>query len=157
MAIRSRGRAIYIYIYRFQKRREEERTVAVVERSGSAIRANVAAWNAYDNEAWAITRRGQRAGRDDVEPIETLRPDTKKVEGEEPDNRHRGAASYALAYVSRFCPALGRAALCLSALTFSPPRRRRKSRFARGTPAQTGARPPPTCEPPEPTYPRSSR
>lgn len=37
---------------------------------------------------------------DDVEPIETLRPDTKKVEGEEPDNRHRGVVSYALAYVS---------------------------------------------------------
>lgn len=30
---------------------------------------------------------------DDVGPIETSRPDTRKVEGEEPDNRHR--ASYA--------------------------------------------------------------
>lgn len=67
--------------------------VAVVERSSSTIRANVAAWNAYDNEPWRLPDGASEQG-DDVEPIETSRPDTRKVEGEEPDNRHR-RSSYA--------------------------------------------------------------
>lgn len=62
--------------------------VSTVGHRGSS---NVAAWNAYVNEPSRLPDGGMRAGKDDVEPIETSRPDTRKVEGEEPDNRHRAS------------------------------------------------------------------
>lgn len=71
--------------------KRERKKKKVVERSS----ANVAAWNAYDNEPSRLPDRASEQG-DDVEPIETSRPDTRKVEGEEADNRHRG--SYATGY-----------------------------------------------------------
>ncbi|KAL2722273.1 hypothetical protein V1478_009136 [Vespula squamosa] len=51
-----------------------------LEQSSSVIRANVPGWNAYDNE---LVRLSDRASdwRDDVSPIETSRPDTRKAKG----------------------------------------------------------------------------
>lgn len=80
-------------VYLGVKTRKDQNGVAAVERNGSATRANVAAWNAYVNEPSRLPDGASEQG-DDVEPIETSRPDTRKVEGEEPDNRHR--PSYAL-------------------------------------------------------------
>lgn len=68
-----------------KKKKKKKKGKKVVERSS----ANVAAWNAYDNEPSRLPDGASEQG-DDVEPIETSRPDTRKVEGEEADNRHRG-------------------------------------------------------------------
>lgn len=51
------------------------------QQSSIVIRTNVAGWNAYVNEPIRLSdREGKR--RDDVEAIETFRPDTKKAEEE---------------------------------------------------------------------------
>ncbi|KAF7396159.1 hypothetical protein HZH66_007021 [Vespula vulgaris] len=79
-----------------------------LEQSSSVIRANVPGWNAYDNE---LVRLSDRASdwRDDVSPIETSRPDTRKAKGYL-DNHVVSLAMY-LKKANKVC-------------------RRRKSRFA---------------------------
>lgn len=106
-----------------KKKKKKRKKKKVVERSS----ANVAAWNAYDNEPSRLPDRASEQG-DDVEPIETSRPDTRKVEGEEADNRHRG--SYATGY--RFLA--GPPPIWPSSLQTLE----RKSRSSTRTPAQKG-------------------
>lgn len=106
-----------------KEKKKKRKKKKVVERSS----ANVAAWNAYDNEPSRLPDRASEQG-DDVEPIETSRPDTRKVEGEEADNRHRG--SYATGY--RFLA--GPPPIWPSSLQTLE----RKSRSSTRTPAQKG-------------------
>jgi hypothetical protein len=51
------------------------------QQSSIVIRTNVAGWNAYVNEPVRLPD-GDGERRDDVEAIETFRPDTKKAEEE---------------------------------------------------------------------------